>query len=290
MAIHSMTGFGKAEIEGQNYSLSVEIKTVNNRFKETRFKMSSLFNAFEIPLKKKIEQFCKRGTFDIYVSYKKSANQNKLDDLDISKIKLFLQDMQNLAKDTGVALNFNATEFLKSDFYQDDDSKAQELQELLLKAFNKAIEDLLKSRADEGAKLLEKLREHKNTYESHYKKVSLLKNSYQDQVKEKLLKKFDSEANHFKMDDNRFHQEVIYYLEKLDIDEEVNRIDIHLNKLEKLINSTDEIGRQIDFLVQELNRETNTIGSKSASVEISEHVVQMKVQLEKIREQALNIE
>ena len=117
-----------------------------------------------------------------------------------------------------------------------------------------------------------------------------MKDSYQEQIKDKLLKRFETENSNLKIDDSRFHQEVIYYLEKLDIDEEVNRIDIHLNKLDKIFNSTGEVGRQIDFLVQELNRETNTIGSKSASGEISENVIQMKVQLEKIREQALNIE
>jgi uncharacterized protein (TIGR00255 family) len=85
-------------------------------------------------------------------------------------------------------------------------------------------------------------------------------------------------------------QEVIYYLEKLDVDEEINRITIHLEKLTNILDSEGEVGRQIDFLIQELNRETNTIGSKSGDSSISENVVQMKVQLEKIREQALNLQ
>lgn len=290
MPLHSMTGFGKADVEGENYSLSVEIKTVNHRFKEVRFKMSSLFNAMELPLKKEIEKKCKRGTFDIYVSYKKSNKNHKASDLDLDKVKSFVSQMQSVAKDTGVALQFNPTEFLKSDFYQDDDSKSEELQELLKVAFDKALENLQVSRSDEGKKLLDKLQEHRDTYVKHYEVVSSLKNSYQNHVKEKLLKRFETENSNLKLDDNRFHQEVIYYLEKLDIDEEVNRIDIHLSKLDKLLNSSGEVGRQIDFLVQELNRETNTVGSKSASGEISENVVQMKVHLEKIREQALNIE
>lgn len=285
-----MTGFGKAETEGENYSLSVEIKTVNNRFKETRFKMSSIFNPEEITLKKKIDSTFKRGTFDIFVSYKKSSEQGKLDVLDVKKVKAFLEEMKSISTATGVEINFNATEFLKSDFYQDDDTKADQLQDLLLTAFDSALLNLKDSRLEEGEKLLLKLKDHKEQYEQFYKNVCGLKHSYQDQVKEKLLKKFESEAKNLKLDDNRFHQEVIYYLEKLDIDEEVNRIEIHLKKLERLINAGGEIGRQIDFLVQELNRETNTIGSKSASVDISENVVQMKVQLEKIREQALNIE
>jgi uncharacterized protein (TIGR00255 family) len=291
MPVQSMTGFGKGEVEGENYTLSVEIKTVNNRFKEVRFKMSSLFNALELPLKKKIESFFKRGTFDIYVSYKKAPSAQKSNDLDMEKIKNYVQEIQKVATATNTTLQLNPTEFMKNDFYVEDDSKSEELQELLLKAFDGALEDLSSSRAEEGKKLLEKLEEHKANYLKHYKKVDELKHSYQDQVKEKLLKKFDANNADLKMDESRFQQEVIYYMEKLDIDEEINRIDIHLGKLAKLLTTTDgEIGRQIDFLVQELNRETNTIGSKSGSGEISENVVQMKVQLEKIREQALNIE
>ena len=290
MSLQSMTGFGKADIEGDNYSLSVEIKTVNNRFKEVRFKMSSIFSAMELPLKKQIEKYFKRGTFDIYVSYKKNSQTQKTNDLDLERVKSFLKQMQSLAQDTGISLQFNPTEFLKSEFYLDDDSKSEELQNLLTQAFDKALANLQTSRADEGKKLLVKLLEHKESYIKHYKVVTSLKDSYQEQIKDKLLKRFETENSNLKIDDSRFHQEVIYYLEKLDIDEEVNRIDIHLNKLDKIFNSTGEVGRQIDFLVQELNRETNTIGSKSASGEISENVIQMKVQLEKIREQALNIE
>ena len=168
MSLQSMTGFGKADIEGDNYSLSVEIKTVNNRFKEVRFKMSSIFSAMELPLKKQIEKYFKRGTFDIYVSYKKNSQTQKTNDLDLERVKSFLKQMQSLAQDTGISLQFNPTEFLKSEFYLDDDSKSEELQNLLTQAFDKALANLQTSRADEGKKLLVKLLEHKESYIKHY--------------------------------------------------------------------------------------------------------------------------
>ena len=90
--------------------------------------------------------------------------------------------------------------------------------------------------------------------------------------------------------DGRFHQEVIYYLEKMDIHEEINRIKIHLQKLKSILSGNDEVGRQVNFLVQELNRETNTISAKSHSLEVSQRIVEMKVQLEKMREQSINLE
>jgi uncharacterized protein (TIGR00255 family) len=116
-----------------------------------------------------------------------------------------------------------------------------------------------------------------------------------DTIKSKRTTEGSIDGTKFKtkeddLDEQRLQQEVIYYLEKLDIDEEINRITIHLKKLDKILEGTGEVGRQIDFLIQELNRETNTIGSKCANDIISENVIQMKVHLEKIREQALNLE
>ncbi|MBG60574.1 MAG: YicC family protein [Peredibacter sp.] len=288
MALQSMTGFGKGEAEGEKYKVSVEMKSVNHRFKDIRFKMGSLLNSIELPMKKKIDQKFKRGSFDIFVNYKRKEQAKASFELDKEKIKAFLKDLKECSDATGVAININPTGFLKNEFYIEEDDKESELQELTLKAFDLAMESLTESRCEEGQKLVETLKEHKRQYTEHYKVVESLKDSYQDKVKEKFLAKFSQE--NLQIEDQRFQQEVIYYLEKLDIDEEVNRISIHLQKLDKTLQASREIGRQIDFMVQELNRETNTIGSKSASTDISESVVQMKAQLEKIREQALNLE
>ena len=287
MSIQSMTGFGRTEAENDNYSLTVEIKTVNNRYKDFRFKMGSVFNSCEMDLKKQLEAKFSRGSFDIYVNYKKSIKQKDFSDLDENKIKNYIKKIADLSGTTEVKVS--PTEFLRADFFVEDDNRDEELRELLLNNFSGVIEALEKSRVEEGEKLVEKLKEHRNLYEQNLKEIHTLRNGYQDQVKEKLMKRFETMDN-IQVDEPRFLQEVIYYLEKLDIDEELNRIEIHLKKLDKLLNSKTEIGRQIDFLIQELNRETNTIGSKSGHQDISQNVVQMKVQLEKIREQALNLQ
>ncbi len=287
--IQSMTGFGRTEAENDNYSLTIELKTVNNRYKDFRFKMGSVFNAIEIELKKKLEAKFSRGSFDIYVNYKKSSEQKDVADLDIEKVNAYLQKIKTIADKQGVPLHVQPTEFLRGDFYSEDGNRDEELRELLLANFDGALDNLVASRAEEGAKLIEKLKEHRVIYGEFLEKVKVQKNDYQEQVKEKLIKRFDTLDN-IQVDEPRFLQEVIYYLEKLDIDEELNRIEIHLKKLDKILSSAGDVGRQIDFLVQELNRETNTIGSKSGHQNISECVVQMKVQLEKIREQALNLQ
>lgn len=290
MNIQSMTGFGRAETESDNFSLTIEVKSVNHRFKDLRFKMGSVFNSQEMGLKKQIEASFTRGSFDIYINYKRSVKKQTEIDLDETKVKNYIGKIKAIAADSGVALQIQPSEFLKSDFYVEDENKDAELIEMLSCKFPDALKNLKASREEEGRKLVEKLKEHQAQYTKFYSEVIELRGSYQDKVKERLLKKFESEAGELKIDEPRFLQEVIYYLEKLDIDEEINRISIHLQKLDQILSGKGEIGRQLEFLLQELNRETNTIGSKSGDSQISENIVQMKVQLEKIREQALNLQ
>ncbi len=288
--IQSMTGYGRAEKEGDNFTLSVEIKSVNHRFKDMRFKMGSVFNSLEIELKKMLEKEFVRGSFDIYVNYKRAQKLQSEVELDTLKISNYVKMISETLKDSSVELKVQPTEFLRNDFYVEDENKEDELISMLTEIFPLAVENLKSSREEEGRKLVNKLKDHLSEYRAEYEKILPLKEGYQAKVKEKLLKRFEKEALDLKIEEPRLLQEVIYYLEKLDIDEEINRIAIHLEKLSEILTGHKEMGRQIEFLLQELNRETNTIGSKSGDNIISESVVQMKVQLEKIREQALNIQ
>jgi uncharacterized protein (TIGR00255 family) len=279
-----MTGFGRGECSNEEYRITVEIKSVNNRYKDFRFKMSSLFNSVERDFRTSLLKRFKRGSFDIYINYKKLSKNSKFDDLDMEKIESFL------ALFSGKDIKVTPTDFMRSEFYKDEDlSKNVDLLSLGKEALELAAADIQKSRDLEGAKMREVISIHIESYKEHFSKIAPLSKTIESDMRDKLKKKFN-EFSDIKLDEPRFLQEVVYYLEKLDVDEEINRIHAHLSKLDKLISGSGEIGRQIDFLVQELNRETNTIGSKSSQEEISNNVVQMKVQLEKIREQGLNLE
>lgn len=289
--MYSMTGFGKGEAKGEKYNLSVEVKTVNHRFKDLRFKMSSLFNSKEIELRKKIESKFKRGSFDIYVQYKKNQEIQSFDDLDKEKIEDYIDFVKNIAEKKNIPLEIRPGEFLRSEFYSNENEEKQTaLYPLLTEAIDKALDDLLSSREKEGTAMISVLTNHLNEYESLFKTIEAKADDFEKGIREKILKKFEEYEEVISQDDTRFRQEIIYYLEKVDIHEEINRIHTHLDKLKNLLGNKKEVGRQIDFTIQELNRETNTIGSKSSVTEISEAVIQMKAQLEKIREQALNLE
>jgi uncharacterized protein (TIGR00255 family) len=291
MTVYSMTGFGKGEAQGKNYTLTTEIKTVNNRFKDFKFRMSSLFNPIEIELRSKLESEFKRGSFDISVSYKKNEKSEGQFQIDLPKVDAYLTMMKPIFEKHGLPLSVSPTDFMRSDFSREEgDDRVEEMSPLVIQSFSAAIQALKISRSGEGQKLTEKLLEHLAIYEKNLAVIEARKAEYPELVKERLTQKLNEKIKDLKIDEPRFFQEVVFYLEKLDIDEEINRAHIHLVKLKSVLNSTGEIGRQIDFLLQELGRETNTMGSKSAHPEISSHVVEMKVQLEKIREQALNLE
>lgn len=291
MTVYSMTGFGKGEATGPNYTITTEIKTVNNRFKDFKFRMSSLFNSVELDLRSKLENEFRRGSFDISVTYKKNEKANTEFQVDPKKVEAFINLMKPVFEKTAVSFQVSPVDFLRSDFYkEEDETKENELEPLVMASFENAIKALKTSRSVEGQKLVDKLLEHLSIYETNLSGVEKFKAQYPDMMKDKLTSRLNEKLKDFKIDESRYLQEVVYYLEKLEIDEEINRAKIHLVKLKSVLKSTGEIGRQIDFLLQELGRETNTMGSKSAHPEISTNVVEMKVQLEKIREQALNLE
>lgn len=289
--VYSMTGFGKHEVEDGNIQLTVEVKTVNHRFKDVRFKMSSLFAPVELEFRNLINENFKRGSFDVFINFKRVDTTTRFDDIDENKVAAFIEKVKNITTSQGLDIGVRPTEFLRSEFLKDQDEKfSEKLWELARVALPKALDSLKESRAAEGQKLVKVLQNHRSEYETHFNKIEALAETFQDAVKERLQKRFEEFQTSMPVDEPRFVQEIIFYLEKMDIHEEINRIQVHLGKLDSILTNGGEVGRQIDFLIQELNRETNTTGSKSTLQEISESVVQMKVHLEKIREQGLNLE
>lgn len=291
MKIQSMTGFGKGEAQNADYTILVELKSVNNRFKDMRFKLPSLLSSLEIELRGKLSERFKRGSFDVFAQYRKVEGKNNFEELDEQKIFAYVEKIKNIFAGSGVNLDVRPSDFLRNEFYREQDgSREEEMKKLVVEAFIKALDHLEESRLSEGEKLVVIIQEHKKNFEQYYKRVAELVEGHHKGVQEKLKKAFAEHGQDLKVDEARFNQEVIYYLEKIDIHEEIDRIRSHLTKFDKLLKTKNEIGKELDFLLQELNRETNTIGSKTVLDEISDSVVQMKVHLEKIREQSLNLE
>lgn len=285
-----MTGFGRGQAGIAGLHVGIEIKSVNHRFMDTRFKIPIEFLDQELIFKKKLSEKFKRGSFDIFLNYK-IPEDNLVEKLDKNKIKKYISEIIALADN--VSPQFSPTDFLRSEFYLDSKLEGDQRDNLISivhQSFDQAAKELYKSRYSEGERLVVVIKNHLNDFKEHFSKIEKLAETYQEHIETKLKKRFHDLKNEFSLDENRFYQEVIYYLEKLDIHEEINRINSHLVELTSVIEGKGEVGRKIEFLLQELNRETNTIGSKAGLKEISESVIPMKVHLEKIREQALNLE
>jgi uncharacterized protein (TIGR00255 family) len=282
-----MTGLGRAVGQDDHYRITVEIKSVNHRFRDFRFRIPSNFTSLEIPWRQQVQASLGRGSFDVVLSVQALAGTLDLA-LDPAKVEAYLKMLQKPAQAAGVSVVAEASNFLRPEFVLPSDHDA-ELKSLATEVFQQALADLKRHREEEGQKLQKVLQDYLAQYTQLYQEVRHLGQDLRPQAQAKLRKAWAEAQKELSVDETRFNQELIYYLEKWDIAEELERINLHQQKLAATLAGGAEVGRTIEFLLQELHRETNTIGSKSMLGEVSTRVVQMKVLLERMREQVANL-
>ena len=294
-----MTGLGRGECEGGGLVVLAEVKSVNHRFRDFRFRMPSFLSQKEIVFKGIFEECFRRGSFDIFIHLGDKAEEKRLrPSIDFSEVHSFLEEFK---KNVPGDYLINPIDFLKSEFFRANANEEEAERgpnpnkedlsfQLAEKALRKAAGELLISRESEGKKSLGVIVGHLDAFRSSLDRVEGRAKGLNETISCRLRERFGQYKEEFKAPESRFMQEVIFYLERLDISEEINRMKAHLQKLGRILKEKNEVGREMEFLLQELNRETNTLGSKSSLVEISEEVVKMKVELEKMREQGPNIQ
>ncbi|MBP5296292.1 MAG: YicC family protein [Bacteriovoracaceae bacterium] len=287
MQVQSMTGLGRAEGQNAHYRVIVEIKSVNHRFRDFRFRIPASCAALEIPWRQQVQTTLGRGSFEVVLSVQAVAGTLDLA-LDQTKVETYLKMIQKPAQAAGVTVVAEAGAFLRPEFALPSANDA-EIKTLAAEVFTQALLDLKRHREEEGQKLQQVLQDYLSQYAQLYQEVRQLGQDLRPQAQAKLTKAWAEAQKELSVDETRFNQELIYYLEKWDIAEELERINLHQQKLATTLAGGQEIGRTIEFLLQELHRETNTIGSKSMLGAVSERVVQMKVLLERMREQVANL-
>ena len=287
MPVQSMTGLGRAEAQNAHYRVTVEIKSVNHRFRDFRFRLPASLTSLEIAWRHQVQAALGRGSFEVTVNVQALGETFDLM-LDQKKVAAYLQMLQKPAQAAGVTVVAEASNFLRPEFALPNahDAEIQSLAELV---FTQALAALQQHREAEGQKLQQVLEGYLAQYGQLYQEVQRLGQDLRPTAQAKLTKAWAEARQELQADEGRLQQELIYYLEKWDIAEELERIKLHVQKLSSVLASGQEVGRTIEFLLQELHRETNTIGSKSVLGEISERVVQMKVLLERMREQVANL-
>jgi uncharacterized protein (TIGR00255 family) len=299
--ILSMTGYGKSELNLTNANFTIEVRSLNSKQIDANVKMSSVYRDKEIGLRKLLSEKLQRGKIELSIWREKSESSSNYK-INTEAVKRYHEQILQLQKDLGLKWNmwsFTPFKAKSTDIIpallkmpeamikgeeQSNDNEWDKIQ----KGIEKAIDNLLQFRLDEGKKLEEDVSSRINKLSSLLKEIAPFAKGRIEKVKNSLSDKL-SEIDSKNIDENRFEQELIYYLEKQDITEEQVRLDAHLNYFIETMNTDSPNGKKLGFIGQEIGREINTIGSKSSDAEMQKIVVQMKDELEKIKEQLLNI-
>lgn len=289
----SMTGFGSSSLELEDCSIDIEIKSVNNRYLDFNFSMPSYLNFMLEDMKSLIKNKLKRGRVDVYIKIKKY--QLSVDSVDINfelaqKIK---EKLDSLNQKLDMKSDINVRDLVKYDdvmsfTYKDLDNEF--LHDNILKVLDEAVNKIYSMRSIEGDNLMEDLSANLSKIEEQISKISSLTENSVKEYRENLFNKISELLDEEKIDKDRMYLEVALMADKVDINEELKRFDSHIVQFKSAMDMRDCIGRKLDFIIQEMNREINTISSKSNDESISVCVIEVKSLIEKLREQVQNIE
>ncbi len=289
-----MTGFGQAKIETEEFSISVEMKSVNHRFASFSIKIPWSSLALEKRLEDILSKSIKRGRVNCVISFEK-AKKESLDsiDLDLELAASYYESYKKLKDYLGIEddeLIRHISTFPGIIRLKDKKELDEKLMGYVEEAFSKALSLLLEERKREGEGLVEGIFLIVSELEEILKRIEDKKDIFLLEYKERLKQRIEKLTEDITVDAERIEEEIAIYAEKSDITEELLRLSVHIKHLKELLGEDKPVGRRLDFLIQEMNREVNTIGSKSPNSEISHMVVDMKSNLEKIREQIQNLE
>ena len=283
--IQSMTGYGKAEIQCENKNYILELRSLNSKGLELNARLPIHVREIEIRLKKSIGEFLKRGKIDMNLNIENISGSNAKT-INVAAVNQYIEQLKSIEDGDRLELlkiALKLPDTLKTEI-EDFDEAEIELIETLLK---KAINALIGFRSDEGKILETEFNKRLDNLEGLLKEVEIIDPERSVKIKEKLKSTLD--ALQAEVDQNRFEQELIYYLEKYDITEEKVRLKNHIDYFKKTLGSDTSNGKKLGFIAQEIGREINTIGSKANHAGLQKLVIQMKDELEKIKEQLLNV-
>ena len=291
--LKSMTGFGAAIAETEAYKVSVELKAVNQRFLELNFHMGRQLNPWEDALRKTIKAVAARGKMDIYINFTDKRESQASIRVNKGLVQAYHQalndmsDMLHVARPDDVATFAGFPDILQVE----SDTDISPMEPVLLQAMEDALAQFDAMRQTEGENIRQDFLHRIDRLEQMKDQVHALAPAIVQGYRDHLQKVVSEALSEADIDETRIIQETALYADKVNYTEEVVRLGSHFQQFRQIIEAAEEpVGRKLDFLIQELNRETNTIGSKANSTEAAQIVVDMKSEVEKLREQVQNIE
>ncbi len=290
--IKSMTGYGKSNMSKNLREYQVEIKSVNHRYLDISIKMPRSLSYLEEEIKKAVSAKLTRGKVDVFITFNNNSLEGRDIKINTEIARMYIKELRGLAESEGIVADIPVTEISKLPDVltiqnnQDDETIKNEL----LEVTNKAIENLVEMRKVEGEKIAQDLLLRIQDIEGKVKKISSLSTGLIEDYVVKLNTRIKELLQDQEIDEARLAQEVVIYADKCSIEEEITRLNSHIYQFRELLKGNEAVGKKLDFMIQEMNRETNTIGSKANNLEITNEVINMKTQLENIREQVQNVE
>ncbi|REC32539.1 YicC family protein [Enterococcus pseudoavium] len=292
----SMTGYGQASRTNEAYELAIELKSVNNRFLDLQIRMPKELNPFEALIRKIAKEKIQRGRVDVFINLTPVKSGSKQVAIDWELLQQLVKELQAGGKEHFGIVDFPVEQVLvkameQSDFVTliDQPTTDDTLAELVQLTVTEAFSQLVVSREHEGKGIQKVLSDYREKVQLLVTELASFVTEYEADFQRRYQAKLEEYLG-TTVDQDRLLTELAILLERGDIHEELDRLSIHLEKLAQLLQAPDPVGRELDFLLQEMNREVNTIGSKSSPIKIKDIVVQLKTILEKIREQIQNVE
>lgn len=288
-----MTGYGRGQGQSQGKQFTLEMKAVNHRFSEIVIRQPKQLSPLEDHLRKLIQAKVSRGRVDVFVSIEEYGETNKIVKVDKGLAKAYYSALKELGETLelpkNISLDFIARypDVLSVEQQEDD---LEEIKTAISQAAETAINQLIQMRETEGAKLKEDILNRLKKIEQANKDIAARAPLVVAEYKEKLANRIQEALQDVKMDEARLATEVAIFCDRSSIDEEIVRLNSHLEQMADSLSINESVGRKLDFIVQEMNREINTIGSKANDLNITSIVVEIKSEIEKIREQVQNIE
>ena len=288
----SMTGFGRASLESNGKNYIIEIKTVNNKYSDITVKSPKRLSFMEDKIRKQIANRITRGKVEVSVSFFDFSNKSKNVVLNKEIAKEYIKQLREIADENNLSENISVVEIAKlPDILNSIDSdNDEEIAGEALQCLNMALDSLIEMRKTEGENIKQDLLVRIERVQNLVDKIAENSKGIVEEYVSKLEKRVKEILKTDVVDENRIAQEAVIYADKTSIEEELTRLNSHIVQFKELVNSDGPVGKKLDFMIQEMNRETNTLGSKAGSGEITKAVIDLKVELEDIREQIQNIE
>lgn len=292
--IRSMTGFGRGTFANDEREYIVEIKSVNHKYADVNIRMPYVLSFLEDKIKKHILEKVARGKIDVNIMFNNNSNIGKKVTLNQEMAKVYISELKKMAEENNIIDDISIMKVSRLpdvlNVVQDDNTDLF-WNELVI-AIDEALSGFIQTKEKEGSKLAEDMQIRLDNVFQNISKISEYSSGLIEQYVVKLRDRIKEMLQTDIVDEARIAQEVVIYADKTSIEEEVTRLKSHIAQFKELLNTKDiiKVGKKLDFIIQEMNRETNTIGSKSNCLEITNLVIEIKTELEDIREQVQNIE